>query len=62
MSASPATTIMRRHGTGATYAPPMDRRTDAVELLDGPLDDPAALTRATCATCAGSIDGSAGFA
>ena len=43
MSASPATTIMRRHRTGATYAAPMERRTDAVELLDGPLDDPAAL-------------------
>ena len=31
------------HRTGATYAAPMERRTDAVELLDGPLDDPAAL-------------------
>ena len=26
-----------------TYAAPMDRQIDAVELLDGPLDDPAAL-------------------
>ncbi len=43
MRASPATTIMRRHRTGATYAAAMERRTDAVELLDGPLDDPAAL-------------------
>ena len=31
------------HRTGTTYAAPMERRTDAVELLDGPLDDPAAL-------------------
>src|SRR5258705_12488702 len=30
------------HRTG-TYAATMDRRTDAIELLDGPLDDPAAL-------------------
>jgi ubiquinone/menaquinone biosynthesis C-methylase UbiE len=32
------------HPTGATYAAPMERHSDAVELLDGPLDDPAALT------------------
>ena len=30
-------------GTGRRTLPAMDRRTDAVELLDGPLDDPAAL-------------------
>ena len=31
------------HRTGATYAGAMDRLADAVELLDGPLDDPATL-------------------
>ena len=31
------------HRTGATYAGAMDRLTDAVELLDGPLDDPPTL-------------------
>ena len=43
MSASPATTIMRPIVRGATYAGAMDRHADAVELLDGPLDDPATL-------------------
>ncbi len=33
-----------RHGTGTTYPAGMERRTHAVELLDGPLDDPAVLT------------------
>ena len=43
MRASPATTIMVRMVRARRTLPAMDRRTDAVELLDGPLDDPAAL-------------------
>ena len=40
MRASPATTIMRPIVRARRTLPAMDRRTDAVELLDGPLDDP----------------------
>ena len=40
------------------YPAAVERSTDAVELLDGPLDDPAAL-RTTSATCVGSTAGSA---
>jgi 2-polyprenyl-3-methyl-5-hydroxy-6-metoxy-1,4-benzoquinol methylase len=32
-----------RHGIGASYPPSVDRLTHAVELLDGPLDDPRTL-------------------
>ena len=39
MSASPATTIMGGMVRGRRTLHRMDRRTDAVELLDGPLDD-----------------------
>ncbi len=35
----------------------MRRAVDAEELLDGPLDDPAASCAATCATWSGPIDG-----